>query len=396
MDVPKMKVSVLGAGYVGFSNAVTLSEYYDVQVVDTDLNKVTLINKGISPINDASILEFYKIHGEVSISATTDLIKGVEDANWVLIALPTNYDEILQKFDVSILIEVIDRLLELNPHQKIVIRSTVPVGFTDEILTKHPNASVIFSPEFLREGSGIPDAYFPSRIILGSRDNQLCREYISFLGKVININNDKLLIVSPSEAESIKLFANAYLAMRVNFFNELDSFALLNKLNTQKIIQGVCLDSRIGNHYNNPSFGYGGYCLPKDSKALRSTFRGMKVPQKMISALIESNVVRKKFIIEDILKKNPKVIGIYRVVMKTNSDNWKESCMLDIIDGLKAAGCEVLIYDPIISENFFKDCIVLKSLDELICRSDIVIANRLTKDISHHEKVYTRDIYGEN
>ena len=389
----KMKIAVVGIGYVGLANAVLLAQYHRVMAVDIDTVKVGLINNKLSPLADKDITDYLK-NKELDLHATTDFAQAYVDADLVIIATPTNYDPKDNFFDTSSVEKVVQNVLDVNKQALIVIKSTVPVGFTEKLKTTYSTENIIFSPEFLREGHALHDCLYPSRVIVGEKSARAEQIATLFTHAALNDSTD-VLLTNNTEAEAIKLFANTYLAMRVAFFNELDSYALAHQLNTREIIQGVCLDTRIGSHYNNPSFGYGGYCLPKDTKQLLANYS--HTPQDLMSAIVNSNRTRKDFVADDILNKAPKVVGFYRLVMKAGSDNFRSSSIQGIMKRIKAKGIEVLVYEPTLNEPHFFNSQVINDLSVFKEKVDVIVANRFSDELSDvKEKVYTRDLFGSD
>ena len=389
-----MNITVAGLGYVGLSLACLLSKHNDVMAVDINEGRVNDINSGVSPIKDALIEEYLASH-PTSLYATTDSNKAYKKAEYVIIATPTNYDDVTHYFDTSSIESVLNLVKELNRDAVVVIKSTIPVGYTNEVSKKYPELQIIFSPEFLREGHALEDNLHPSRIVAGitkEADRAAAQTFVNLLDEGSEDTGTEVLVTGSTEAEAIKLFANTYLALRVSYFNELDTYAKSKGLNTRDIIQGVCLDPRIGTHYNNPSFGYGGYCLPKDSKQLLANFQD--VPQNLIRAIVDSNSTRKQFIVDQVLAMQPKVVGAFRLTMKSGSDNFRQSSTLDVIEQLKAKGIKVIIYEPTSEETSLFECTVVNDLELFKKLSDVIIANRYDSVLDDSKaKVYTRDLW---
>lgn len=387
-----MNISIVGAGYVGLSLACLLSQKHMVNIIDIQEEKISCINNKISPIIDSYVSDFLK-NKSLNLNATTNFDESVKNAQILIIATPTNYDPIKNYFDTSSVDSILTRAIALNKNIKIVIKSTLPVGYVDKACDEHNFENIMFSPEFLREGQALYDNLYPSRIIVGANNPDEGQRFAEILYDLaLNKDSISTLIVKPSEAECIKLFSNTYLAMRIAFFNELDTYAQERNLSTKDIITGVCLDPRIGNYYNNPSFGYGGYCLPKDTKQLRANFEN--IPNSIISAIVEANSLRKDYIAQCIINKNPRVVGIYRLTMKKDSDNFRQSSIQGVMKRIKAKGIKVIVYEPLLEEDKFFNSQVIRDLEEFKKQSDIIVTNRKSPELAECcEKVFTRDIF---
>ncbi len=388
-----MKIAVAGTGYVGLSLATLLSQKNEVVALDVIPEKVEKINKRISPIRDKEIEEFFA-NKKLDLKATLDYKEAFQGAKYVIISTPTNYDDELNHFDTSTVEDIIEKVKSLNIDTTIIIKSTIPVGYTESVRKKYGMENIIFSPEFLREGKALFDNLYPSRIIIGEKSERAIT-FANLLKDCALKEDIPVLYMGSTEAEAVKLFANTYLALRVSYFNELDTYSEIKGLNTKEIIEGICLDPRIGNQYNNPSFGYGGYCLPKDTKQLLANFNN--VPQNLIRAIVRSNQTRKSHIANMVMQRNPEVVGIYRLTMKTASDNFRASAIQGIIEKLKEEDVEIIIYEPTLKQEEFNGCKVIESFEEFSTMSDVILANRLDdKLFSVKDKVYTRDLYSRD
>lgn len=388
-----MKIAIAGVGYVGLSLAALLSQDNEVVAFDLNKSKVNKINKRISPIRDKDIEDYFK-NKNLNLIATSDYKEAFSEAKFIIVCTPTDYNESDGFFDTSSVEDIIKKVINMNIAATIIIKSTVPIGFVSKMRKKYSVNNIIFSPEFLREGKALYDNLYPSRIIIGDTGNE-AHEFAELLKKASLDNNVIVKYMNSTEAEAVKFFSNSYLALRIAYFNELDTYAEMNNLNVRDIINGICLDPRIGDYYNNPSFGYGGYCLPKDTKQLLASYED--IPQSVIKAIVRSNEVRKEYIANRVLKSSPKIVGIYRLTMKTDSDNFRSSAILDIIEKLKKHDVKIVIYEPSLNQKAYCDCKIIEDFNEFTTVSEIILANRIDAKISNADNVvYTRDVFNRD
>ncbi len=389
-----MKIAIAGTGYVGLSNAVLLAQNNEVVALDIIPEKVEMINKRISPIEDKEITEFFQTK-DLNLKATTDKKEAYENAEYVVVATPTDYDPVTNYFNTKSIESVIKDVIEINPNATIVIRSTIPIGYTERIKKEFNYDKIFFVPEFLREGKALFDSLYPSRIIVGEKSVK-AEIFANLLRDGAFKETIPILFTNNTEAEAVKLFANTYLAMRVSFFNELDTYAEMKGLNTKDIIEGICLDPRIGNHYNNPSFGYGGYCLPKDTKQLVANYTLENIPQRLMEAIVDSNTTRKEFIAKRVLEREPKTVGVYRLIMKAGSDNFRSSAIFDVMEMLKPF-VKLVVYEPMAKGDEVEGVEFVSDFNEFVKRADVILANRIDENLEKvKDKVYTRDIYSRD
>ena len=388
-----MKISIIGLGYVGLSLSYLISQKYTTYAYDIDSNKIEKLKKDLPSSLNNEVNQFLD-QRKLDLKITNNIVDCLKNSTFVVIAVPTNYDTITNNFNTDIVEEVIKNVIKVEPNASIIIKSTIPIGFTEKIINDVGKRNIYFSPEFLRENKALKDNLYPSRIIIGDRAEK-SEKFAEIMKECSNSSNTKIIYMKSKEAEATKLFSNAFLAMRVSFFNELDSFSETNDLNSKKIIEGVSLDPRIGNYYNNPSFGYGGYCLPKDTQQLLNNYNN--IPNNIISGVVKANKTRKEFIVQSILKKKPNIVGVYRLIMKSDSDNFRESAIIDVIDELIKNGIEVIVYEPLISLKIEFPYNITHKIEDLKTIPDLIIANRYSEEIKHlQDKLYTRDIFQEN